>query len=140
MNEARAEWLEELKSAISARDKRGILEHLFYAYSSGWLSLTSRFPIGVNVFEKEWDTLIVLDACRIDAIREVAPEYKFLKNAEIDSIWSVGSASSEWYAQTFVRDYARELAETALISSNPHAGKALVNQDLPPMRSRLVAA
>lgn len=126
-----AKWFDEVTAAIRSRDTDGVLEFLFYAYSGVWLSLTSRVPFGTNVFEKEWDVLVVLDACRVDAMRAVAPEYEFIE--EVDSIWSVGSTSHEWYSQTFIRDYAEELSETALISSNPFAEHVLVNRNNPPL-------
>lgn len=68
---------------------------------------------GTNVFEEDWDTLIVLDACRIDAIKTVAPEYDFIKS--IDSIWSVGSTSKEWYLHTF---QSRDVTDVSLVSGN----------------------
>lgn len=123
-------WASELLSGVRSRDFASLTESLFHAYSGIWLSLTSRIPIGTNVFEREWDTLVVLDACRVDALQEVAPEYEFL--GEVESIWSVGSTSPEWYAQTFARDYADELSETTLISSNPWANKILFDGNTPP--------
>lgn len=123
-------WASELLASVRSRDSGSLTESLFHAYSGVWLSLTSRIPIGTNVFEREWDTLVVFDACRVDALQEVAPEYEFL--GEVGSIWSVGSTSSEWYAQTFVQDYIDELAETTLVSFNPWAGKILLNRNTPP--------
>ncbi|POG56005.1 hypothetical protein AUR65_008915 [Haloferax marisrubri] len=71
--------------------------------------------IGTNVFDKEWDLLIILDACRVDALKEVSPEFNFLD--DINSIWSVGSTSKEWYANTF-QGNRPEIGETALVSGN----------------------
>jgi hypothetical protein len=31
------------------------------------------------VYDLEWDTLIILDTCRVDALRTVADEYDFLE-------------------------------------------------------------
>lgn len=126
----RNEWLRGFTDGVRSLDSGEVAKFAFYAYDDLFLSLTSRRPLGTNVFEKEWDVLVVLDACRTDALYEVAPEYPFLN--DIGSIWSVGSTSHEWYAKTFVEGYREVLAETALISSNPFAEHTLVNGEHPP--------
>ena len=73
---------------------------------------------GTNIFSKEWDALIILDACRTDALKQVAPEFDFLN--QIESIWSVGGTSKEWIQNTFVSNYSSEISDTAYITANPH--------------------
>lgn len=87
-------------------------------YALGWKIVTSRHPPGTNIFEKEWDHLIILDACRTDAVAEVGSEYDFLEN--LNETWSVGSTSKEWIEETFKQDYRSEIEETAYISANPY--------------------
>lgn len=123
-------WAREMGSAAVKGDLDGVIKGLFFLYVGAWLSLTSRYPIGTNVFEREWDALIVLDSARVDAMRDVAPEYEFIET--VDSIWSVGSNSQEWYLKTFVDRYADSISETALISSNPNARAVLEERDLEP--------
>lgn len=123
-------WISGIHSAVSYKDKRGLLEYLYYAYSGVWLSATSRYPLGTHIFEKDWDVLVVLDACRVDAIKEVANEYDFID--DVDAIWSLGSTSHEWYAQTFIRNYEKQFSKTALITSNPNAESLLRERDHPP--------
>ncbi|MDZ5811750.1 hypothetical protein U4E84_10405 [Halorubrum sp. AD140] len=93
------------------------------------MSLLSRFPVGTNVYEREWDALIVLDTCRVDALREVAPEYDFIR--DVDAIWSVGSASAEWIAQTFTERYREEVERTALVTANAFAQRVLGDREFP---------
>lgn len=81
-----------------------------------WNTVTSRYPIGTNIFDREWDLLVVLDSGRVDAFREVAEETILPK--EIKEIQSVGSASSEWTLQTFRTEYLEQIAKTALVSRN----------------------
>lgn len=78
-------------------------------------SAVSRVPLlprlGTNVFDREWDVLLVLDACRYDMYhRDVWP---------CDRIWSVGSSSPEWIDHTFRDAYADEMARTAYVTANP---------------------
>lgn len=78
---------------------------------------------GTNIFEEEWDLLIVLDACRVDAIQTLVDEYDILSN--IQKYKSVGSATLEWSAKTFIKEYSEEIAKTALVSGNGTVSLAL---------------
>ncbi|WP_139231177.1 hypothetical protein [Halostagnicola kamekurae] len=60
--------------------------------------------------------MIVLDACRVDALREVADEYDFI--TQVNSITSVGSTSFEWLNHTFSAEYLEDIQETAYITGN----------------------
>lgn len=79
---------------------------------TGLLACTSRYPIGRNVYERDWDLLVVLDTCRVDALREVSPEYDFI--GEVDAVWSVGSATAEWTANTFTQSHLDKISKTAV--------------------------
>lgn len=81
--------------------------------------VNSRFSIGENIFESEWDLLIILDTCRPDALNAVAKEYPFIDN--VDTKYSVGGDSLEWMAKTFESKYQDIINNTALITSNPHS-------------------
>jgi hypothetical protein len=106
-----------------ARSGRGLFNGLYY-------SVTTRRPIGTNIFERDWDLLIVLDACRLDALREVAPEYEFIE--DVDSIWSVGSSSHEWICKTFTNDYLEEIQETVHVTTNPFIPQVFDDRVFPP--------
>lgn len=93
-----------------------------------YLSIGSRYSFGTHVMERDWDILIILDTCRVDALRTVADEYKFLNN--IGRIWSLGGTSPEWIAHTFDRTYADELTDVAYVTSNPHAVTVLEDREV----------
>lgn len=95
-----------------------------HLYVSPMLSITSRYPFGTNVYEQDWDALILLDTCRVDALREVADEYEFLPD-NIGQLRSVGSHSREWVVNTFTEEYAEEVSQTAYITANANAKYAL---------------
>ncbi len=99
-------------------------------YQGLWYTLTSRRPIGTNIFTQEWDLLLVLDACRVDALQAVSSEYDFL--SEIGEIWSVGSNSHEWIAQTFNNRYEEEIAETTYITANAFTEQIFETRTFPP--------
>ena len=88
--------------------------------------MTARGPI----YEEDWDLLIILNACRVDALEGVTSEYYFI--ARTETRWSVGSHSHEWLAQTFSEDYANEIANTAYVSGNGHTHETFVEREYPP--------
>jgi len=78
----------------------------------------------VHALEREWDLMLVLDACRVDSLTEVAPEYDFLPD-DIESVVSVAAGSPGWLARTFSQNWCEEVTETSYISANPHARRVL---------------
>ena len=103
---------------------------LYYTYVGFWLTLSSRVRLGTHVFDEEWDLLVVLDTCRVDALEAVADEYEFID--EVETVWSLGSTSDEWMAQTFGRDHADQIARTAYVSANPYTDNVLHRGVYPP--------
>ncbi|NHN46223.1 hypothetical protein G9464_01235 [Halostella sp. JP-L12] len=81
-----------------------------------WNTLTSRRPIGTNVFDLDWDLLIILDTCRVDELRRSARKRPWLGN--VGEIRSVGSMSAEWMLNTFTQHQADKIGETAFVSGN----------------------
>ena len=68
----------------------------------------------IRVMEEDWDTLVVLDACRADFFEEVADLTQF---DEYERVVSLGSHSSEWTRRNFS---GREFSDTVYVSANPH--------------------
>lgn len=112
-------WAGDIFQDFGENPKHAVLNGLRGVHNGLFYTVTSRYPLGTNVFERDWDLLVVLDACRVDAMREVSPEFDFL--GPVGSIWSVGSQSHEWLCKTFTRRYLAEIRKTAHISANPHA-------------------
>lgn len=120
-----SKWIRRAKKA--ARDPHRILPfvstQVAKPYLSTVLAISSRYPLGEHVFSHQWDVLILLDTCRVDALKTVAPEYDFIST--VDSIWSVGGASSEWIASTFNKQWTDEIKNTAYLASNGFAKRVL---------------
>ena len=94
-------------------------------YKDSILAASSRSLIGTNVFDCDWDLLVILDTCRVDALQAIAEEYEFLSNNTIHSMTSVGGSTLEWTANTFTDPFRREISNTALISANGWPKKIL---------------
>lgn len=65
-----------------------------------------------HVFDREWDNLIILDACRHDI-------YQQLRGRDVDHIISVGSHSREFVKNTFTED-RKEFSDLIYITANGH--------------------
>jgi arylsulfatase A-like enzyme len=64
-----------------------------------------------HIFDREWDNLIILDACRHDVYQEV-------RDRDVDYIYSVGSHSREFVENTFSED--RDFSDVVYITANGH--------------------
>lgn len=71
------------------------------------------------IWADEWEICLVADACRYDLWREVAPDYDWLGMGDG---WSVGSASPEWYGETFAPEALPD-ERIGVVTANPFAGK-----------------
>lgn len=65
---------------------------------------------GINVFDEDWDTLILLDACRYDIFEQTV-----ILDGRLESRISRGSTSPEWVAGNF-KD--KQLHDTVYVSAN----------------------
>ncbi|QLC34014.1 hypothetical protein EFA46_007285 [Halarchaeum sp. CBA1220] len=72
-----------------------------------------------DVFERDWDVLVVLDACRSDLMAAVADDYDWLTHE--DDVDSAGATSSEWLTETFGRLPTDALADVGYVTGNPYS-------------------
>lgn len=71
----------------------------------------------VDIMEKDWDNLLLLDACRYDILNSIS-------NQEVEKVISVAGRSSEFIEKAM---NGKELYDTVYISSNPHVEMTLDN-------------
>lgn len=81
-----------------------------------------------NVFSREWDVLVILDACRMDLLESVAAEYDFLTDSS--SIYSVASQSEEWMDATFSTLSDGRTAGSVVVTGNPFSDSTLQSVEL----------
>ena len=105
------EWIEQ-EGVLGAR----------YILDQVWMGILRKssplFESGQNIYETDWDLLVVLDACRVDAMAEVIDEYSFLN--ELHTHRSTASTSGEWMRTSFTTEYEQELQNTVYVSANQH--------------------
>jgi hypothetical protein len=71
------------------------------AFALGVL-LNSRLAVGGNIFDYDWDMLILLDGCRTDALNLVSDGYGFYKNPSTTSGPSGGTRSNGWRTRSAI--------------------------------------
>lgn len=104
------------------------MKPLYYTAGAAWAWATSRYPVGRNIYDDEWDICIVLDSARVDAMREYWPDT--IDTDRFESAWSVGSISTEWLGQTFRPERAGAIADTTLVTANPHSTTVFGDGDI----------
>lgn len=96
------------------------------AYRNASVWANSRWEIGSNIYDYDWDLLVLLDTCQPEALKAVQNEYPFL--TEIGRKWSVGGQSAEWMANTFDQRFKDDIENTAYITANPHSKSVFENR------------
>ncbi|UPV72861.1 LTA synthase family protein [Halorussus limi] len=126
------EWIGESSERIRRNGWDGVKMSAREFYVEGRRRVVRRTlrsvpgPDGTNVFEKDWDVLVLLDCARPDLFADISGDYDFLDDS--NTLTSVGSSSSEWIANTFVDEYEEEMAETIYVTANSHSPE-IKNQD-----------
>lgn len=128
-------WIEWIRTKFATSVKTGFL-YLFYSiYLQVYFAFTHKNQFGHNIFEDDWDLIIILDACRVDILERISNEFSFL--GEIETIWSVGSSSGEWMANTFIEKHLEEIKNTTYISANGHSKLILEDGICPPVNNEI---
>jgi len=68
---------------------------------------------GEYVMERDWDNLLVLDACRLDLYRAVV-------DPDCEAVRSRGAVTREWVAENFA---GRSFPDTVYVTANPFVSK-----------------
>ena len=113
-----AEWARTSTQAVRQDGVDGVRESGRSFYTGLWRLYGLVTDYGTPIYEREWDLLIVLDACRADLLADVADDYAFLDQ---ESTASVASCSPEWMDKNFVAEYAAEMERTAYVTGNPYS-------------------
>lgn len=112
--------------------ERGLRESVYIFYEwAAQKTLTAGFA-DETVYDREWDVLVILDACRVDLFAEVAAEYEWLpasETVERTAADSVAGSSKEWMERTFGATDADTLESTAYITGNPFSSQMLDSED-----------
>jgi hypothetical protein len=82
---------------------------------------------GENIFSREWDVCILIDACRYDIFSSIADNYDYIRAHE--SFISADSMTPRWMERTFISGVENELKRTAYVCGYPF-GDEWINHSL----------
>lgn len=82
---------------------------------------------GTNIYEREWDVLVLLDCATTDMLYEVRDEYDFL--TDIGEHDTPGTSSAQWMDRTFTQDYRAEMGNTLHVTANTSSEAYLDRRD-----------
>lgn len=103
--------------------RRGSRDSLRPVYHKGLQGVSRLRDSGEPIFEKEWDLLVILDACRLDLMKAVVDEYEYIDSVE--SVRSLDSMTLTWMQKNFTPEYSEEMAQTVYICGNPFSREVL---------------
>jgi hypothetical protein len=117
------EWTGKVSQAVYDRDQKE-LHHLSKGpYKKMLHHLNRFFDHGSYIYEKDWDLLVIVDACRYDLAEIVSNEYSF--GHSIGSTRSVASVTRRWMQENFSDEFIEEMTKTTYICGNPYSDSEL---------------
>lgn len=116
------DWLSESSDRVRTNGLEGVHTSVYELYVGMLRRLGRFYNYGETIHERDWDVLIVLDACRADLMSEVIEDYDFINSSE--PFVSAASTSEEWMEKTFL-SYPEETSEIAYITGNPFSDEYL---------------
>lgn len=114
-------WLGNSLKKVRADGMDGIRWSLTTLYQGLWgryWRFRNRDINPTNVYDREWDMLVVLDGCRSDVVSRYRDA---LSVSACDSVYSVGSTTTEWMEKSFLDTHSESMRETAYVCANPHS-------------------
>jgi hypothetical protein len=113
-----ADWVSMTREQFRERPPRAAAYTSTSEFVTGVAKRAGRFVnFGRRVWDRDWEVLVVLDACRADLWREVATEYDWA-DGDPETMFSCASSSQEWMRKHFGDEYREETARTALLTAN----------------------
>lgn len=84
------------------------------------LERLGELPDGIDVVDREWDNLVILDACRYDSFTDAVGDREAL-SGELSRVYSKGPYTNEFLYQNF---HERELHDVVYVTTSPHLYKS----------------
>ena len=116
-------WAVESASRIKSDGVDGIRGSVRPVYHKGLQIVSDMRSPGIPIYRRDWDLLIIVDACRLDLMQEVAHSYEYI--SDVDTVRSLDSMTLLWMRKNFTPEWAEVMGETAYVCGNPFSRDAL---------------
>jgi hypothetical protein len=105
------------KGKRALEDPKRAWEHLLRDVSQ---RVEPRFNYGIAYLERDWDHLVILDACRYDLFTEFAPRHPVFESfTDVTPVCSNASSTPMWLTRNFGDSEASRLERLNYISATP---------------------
>ena len=128
---ALSDWVRETYGRVRSDGIRGVKESAYEFWIGALRRADSFADPGENIYDYEWDVLVVLDATRVDAMEAVADDFDFIE--AVETFRSPGSATYQWIQRTFTEEYSDEMAATRYVTANPFSNEYLSSNEFAQM-------
>lgn len=119
---AKVDWFRDLPGRIQEEGLRKGMKHSAWDVQNYILKNINSIDIrGQYIYEKDWEILIILDACRADLLNSVSSDYDFLPTNSVPTIWSKASCSRLWMDSNFTTSFRDEMSQTIYVTGNPYS-------------------
>lgn len=116
-------WLRESATQIRQDGMKGVVEAARPVYHKGLSQYARLKDPGTPVYDREWELLVILDACRLDLMQEVQDMYSFVGN--MSTFRSLDSTTAYWMRKNFIDEYSDDMANTIYVCGNPFSESEL---------------
>lgn len=117
-----SQWFHEVAENTNNRSASFTVKHAVHTFYLGGLRrLHPFFPDGEDYWSRDWDVLLILDACRPDLMREACVQTSFdwlPKPDELETVRSPGGTSTEWMDAHFSSNHYADMRRTAYVTAN----------------------
>jgi hypothetical protein len=121
-------WVSNTASRLRDDGVTGLAQSFHLLYNGSWRICGAPLPLGTNVYDCDWELLVLLDGCRVDTLEAFEDDPQFECIDDVGRLRSVASTSREWLAKTFTPEHSAEVERTAYVTANPYTDEILSNE------------
>ncbi|WP_254524498.1 LTA synthase family protein [Natrinema caseinilyticum] len=125
-----SDWYQDTVTRVKQDGFVGIRESAYQLYLGALRQMDGMCEYGTPIFDREWDVLVILDACRADMMRDVAVEY----GLDGEAIYSNASYSKSWMDRNFAPQYDDQKRRTAYVTGNPFSSETVQDDEFAALR------
>lgn len=115
------DWVSETRSRYQTLPVKTATRESAVALMHGAARRTIDSALGDSVWDRDWDVLVVLDATRVDLMRQEIGDVDGLPNSA-GSRWSEASCSLDWIDRVFGEENRTNALRAGYVTANPWSG------------------
>lgn len=91
----------------------------YFFWKVGLMQVGRFINFGSKIYSRDWNVLVIIDACRYDLFKEFAPRHQLYDIFEsVQHFYSCASTSKEWLQKNFEQGPVEEVRDTVYVTGN----------------------